>query len=102
MSVCLKKKIKDRKFQDLLRYEQEGEDEQTLLRWITTLFDSKLEFESLKALGPQSMEFETLDGQRRYLKFSYFPMYDDFDDIKNITVVASDMTSEKFAVTLNL
>lgn len=92
------KSPKNRTFQDLLRYDRGGEDEETLLKWLDMIYDAKLDFESLAGLGPKGMDFKTEDGQDRSLKFSYFPMYDDFDDIKNVTVVATDITVEKAAL----
>jgi two-component system chemotaxis sensor kinase CheA len=91
------KSPRSRTFQDLLRYDQDSEDEEVLLKWLEMIYDAKLDFKSLKSLGPKGMDFITEDGQPRSLKFSYFPMYDDFDDIKNVTVVATDITAEKAA-----
>lgn len=85
---------RNKNFQTLLRYVPDSEEEETLLKWLEMVYDAKLDFDSLRALGPKGIDIKNNEGEIRNLSFTYFPMNDEFGDIKNITVVATDITKE--------
>lgn len=70
-----------------------GTDQETLQKWVDTVFMEMLRFEDMAALGQKKL-VKTIEGGEVHLSLEYFALRDDKDKLKNIVIVVTDMTAE--------